>query len=387
MADLFLANAQIVTPKEVIQGNILCENGKISDFGPQVEKPRSDTIPVFDAKGRRILPGYIDIHSHGADGVDTSEATPEQSAADSVISKIAKKKLAEGVTTWLPTTTTISAAKLEKIAAGIQNYRNAPTATRVPGMHIEGPFLSKKFLGSQNPLYAIEPDFDLVKRLHDICPARLLSLAVELPGALSVIEKCKDLGIVTSCAHSGATYAEFKKAQAAGIQHITHYCNQISPLHHREIGLVGAGMLDSDVKVEIICDGLHLNEDMLRLVFKTIPPERIMLITDSIAASWLGDGFYELGEQEVEVRNGSAYVTGTTTLAGTTLHFDHGVERAARISGFTVPEISRIASTNQAQSLGLSDRGAIQKGLLADFVVVGESFHAEQTILGAEIVS
>ncbi|MFV0416108.1 MAG: N-acetylglucosamine-6-phosphate deacetylase [Chthoniobacterales bacterium] len=386
MSDLFVSNAQVVTPDQVIEGSILCQDGRIVDFGPHVKKPADGNISVFDAGGRQVLPGYIDIHSHGANGVDTNEADPKKNAADDVIAQIAQKKLAEGVTTWLPTTVTLSGERLKEIAQGVQKYRDSPTAARVPGLHVEGPFLNKNFIGAQDPEYAIDPDFDLVKQLHALCPVRLLSLAIELPGALDVIKNCRSLDIVSSCAHSAATYAEFKKARQAGLGHLTHFCNQMTPLHHREIGLVGAGLLDPNVKTELICDGLHVQEDMLKLIFTHISPDRILLITDSMSASWLGDGSYLLGELQVEVKNNAAHIAGTNTLAGTTLRFDHGVELAARVSGFAAPEISRIASTNQARSLGLTDRGEIKSGLLADLVVVEKDYRLHQTILGGKLV-
>jgi hypothetical protein len=152
------------------------------------------------------------------------------------------------------------------------------------------------------------PDAEEIRRIHDVCPVGLISLAVELDGALPFLAEMRKMGIVTSAAHSAASYADFQAARGMGLSHLTHYCNQMSALHHRNVGLVGAALLDDGVMIEVICDGIHLCPDMIRLIFKHRSCDRLMLITDSIAAAHLGDGRYPLHDGEIIVKDGAARI-------------------------------------------------------------------------------
>src|SRR5690606_24881079 len=198
---------------------------------------------------------------------------------------IAEAKLAEGVTTFLPTTWTASRERTIAMAEAAAAYRKQERFARAPFLHVEGPYLNPAQAGAQDPRYMRESDVEEIRHLHSICPVGLISLAVEIEGAIPFLREMNRMGIVTSAAHSAATYAEFLAAKEAGLGHLTHYCNQMSGLHHREVGLVGAGLLDDSIMIELICDTVHLCPDMIRLAFKHRSCERLMLITDSIAAS------------------------------------------------------------------------------------------------------
>jgi len=191
------------------------------------------------------------------------------------------------------------------------------------------------------------------------------------------------MGIVTSAAHSAATYAEFSAAKEAGLGHLTHYCNQMSGLHHREVGLVGAGLLDDSIMIELICDTIHLCPDMIRLAFKHRSCERLMLITDSIAAAHLGDGRYPLHDGEIIVKDGAARIP-AGNLAGSIVTFDQSLRNVVTITGLPLNEIVRTCSANQARSLRLNDRGSVKQGLLADLTLLTPELEVVAVYVGGE---
>ncbi|MEO7100301.1 MAG: amidohydrolase family protein, partial [Luteolibacter sp.] len=245
----------------------------------------------------------------------------------------------------------------------------------------EGPFINRKNAGAQNPGFIRPPDLTEIRRLHEICPIRILSLAPEIPGAPELIAAAAQLGIITSAAHTSATSAEMTTARNAGLTHLTHFGNAMTQLHTREIGVVGAGLLDDLLKLEIICDAVHLCPDMLKLIFKLVPIERLMMITDSIAASWLGDGEASLGGCPVLVKNGIARLKEGGALAGSTLKYNEGVKSIFEITGLPLHQIVKATSWNQAQSLGLEGFGKLAPGFHADMVLLNEDFSVWKTFV------
>ena len=269
------------------------------------------------------------------------------------------------------------------MATAAAAYRRNERFARTPFLHIEGPYLNPEQAGAQDTRFMRKPDPSEIRRLHEICPVGLVSLAVELEGALPFIREMSGLGITTSAAHSAATYAEFREARHAGLTHLTHFCNQMSPLHHREVGLVGAGLLDDTVMIEMICDKVHLCADMIRLAFKHRSCEQIMLITDSIAASHLGNGRYPLHDGEIIVKDGAARIP-AGNLAGSIVTFDLALRNVVEVTGLPLNEIVRTCSANQARSLKLKDRGRIQQGLLADLTLLTPGLEVVAVYVGGE---
>lgn len=334
--------------------------------------------PSFDAKGLFAVPGFIDIHTHGVNGCDISNATPE------AVRTISETKLREGVTTYFPTTLTLPPQNLRDMAGAVAEYRKNEEFARTPYMHIEGPYINPDCLGAQNGEYVRLPDADEILALNEIAPVGVVSLAVEMEGAIDFIREMKSHGITTSGAHSAATYAQFCAAREAGLTHLTHYCNQMTPLHHREVGMVGAGLLDDEVMTEMICDTVHLCPDMIRLAFKHRPLETIMLITDSMAASWLGDGEYSIGGLQVTVTDGQARLA-AGNLAGSTLRFNEGLRNVAEITSLPLNQLIATTAANQAGSLGLNDRGRLAVGLLADIVLLDDAMQVKAVFVGGEL--
>lgn len=374
-----ISNARIVSPGLDLAGaSLLIENGRITDL---VEA--GNTAPAADlainAAGRMVMPGFFDIHCHGADRNDVCDNSVE------AIRHIAKRKVQEGVTTWLPTTLTQPQDKLEAIAGKCAEYMRNPEFCRTPGLHVEGPFINRKNAGAQNPEFVRPPDFDELKRIHDIAPALIVSLAPDIEGANDVIAKASAIGITSSAAHTSATAAQIAAAKRAGLKHLTHFCNAMTPVHHREIGVVGAGLLDDSLMLELICDGIHLCPDMLRLVFKLVPVERLMMITDSMAASWIGEGEVMLGGLAVLVKDGKAVLKEGGALAGSALLYNEGLRNVAEITGLPLHQIVKATSWNQARSLGLDGFGKIEPGFHADIAILNDDFSVWKTLVGGQI--
>jgi N-acetylglucosamine-6-phosphate deacetylase len=376
---LLLRHARLISPDlDLADGALLLENGRISAvFDHCTNLPEADES--IDIGGRIVMPGFIDIHSHGADGRDVCDDH------EASIPHIAMRKLQEGVTTWLPTTLTQPQEKLESIAARCAAYMAAPTHCRTPGMHVEGPFINRANAGAQNPQFVRPPNADELERIHAIAPARVLSIAPDIEGADLVIERATALGITCSAAHTSATAAQIFDAKIAGLRHLTHFCNAMTPLHHREIGVVGAGLLDDELMIEVICDTIHLCPDMLRLVFKLVPIERLMLITDSTAASWIGEGEVNLGGLACIVQNGRAILKDGGALAGSALLYNEGLRNVARLTGMPLDQLVKATSWNQARSLGLHDFGKLAPGYHADLVILDEDFNVLQAFVGGEL--
>ncbi len=370
-------NARVVSPDlDLPNAAVLIEEGRIASIIEGNNLPNS--TEKINAHGRILMPGFIDIHSHGADGADVCDDSLE------ALEHIARRKLQEGVTTWLPTTLTLPRERLKSVAGKIAIFREEEKFTRCPGMHIEGPFINKERAGAQNPQFVRAPDFAELEDLHAITPALILSLAPEMPGAIELIKGSRALGITCSAAHTSATAAQVFAACDAGLTHLTHFGNAMTPLHHREIGVVGAGMMDDRLMVELITDGIHLSPDMLRLVFTTIPIERLMMITDSMAASWMENGETSLGGLAVTVEDGVARLKEGGALAGSALKSNEGLRNLALVTKLPLAELAKVTSWNQARSLGLEGFGKIVRGYHADLVLLNDDFTVSKTFVGGE---
>lgn len=378
MRRTLIVNTRVISPDlDLPDAAVLIEGGRIVSVNRR-EELLADAEVQIDAAGALLMPGFIDLHAHGADGADVGYASLDS------LRHIAACKLREGVTTWLPTTLTLPPEQLASIAESVADFRQEGGPIRCPGVHLEGPFIDPLRAGAQNPEFARLPDWEEVAALQRIAPVRILSLAPELPGALDLIRRCREQGIVCSAAHTSATSAEILAACDAGLTHLTHFGNAMTALHHREIGAVGRGLIEPRLMLELICDLVHLSPDMLRLVATVVPLERLMLVTDSVAASWHGDGEMQLGGLAVIVKDGIARLKEGGALAGSTLRANEGFRHLARTTGLPLERLVAATSWNQARSLGLKGLGRIEPGFLADLVLLDDDFRVVTTFVGGE---
>lgn len=370
-----IKNAHLVSPGVELFGAALeLENGRVKKVYAAGQK-----LPVgceeYDAAGKLAVPGFIDAHCHGGMGF---EVTSDDGKAVGIIGEA---KLREGVTSLCPTTLTLPEEKLTASLKHIEAYRRAPTGCKVIGTHLEGPYINPSCAGAQNPAYLRKADIDEVLRLNAVSPVALVSYAIEMEGSLEFTKRLCAAGIRGSCGHTHATYAQFKEGMELGLRRLTHFCNQMTPLHHREIGLVGAGLMEDGVAIEMICDKIHLCPDMIRLAFNAKPIEKILLISDAMEATGLPDGDYQLGGLAVKVSDGAARLASNGALAGSTLQFNTAFKNVVEVTGLPLPELVKTTSWNQAQDLGLEKLGKLEAGFIADIAVLDDQFKVAAVFL------
>ena len=338
-----IRNCRIVSPgTDIADGDILLEEGLIAAVGKAAGNG-ADT--VIDGQGLIAAPGFIDIHSHGRSNYDFCDGTPEAFAA------IGRGKLEDGVTGFLATSLSVSEDDLRNLCRQAEWYKqNVPDGASLLGVHLEGPFFTPSCAGAQNPAFLQNPRIELVDELNAISPVKKVSFSPELPGGLEFTRQLCERGIMPSGGHSEADYACFEAARQAGMKHLTHFCNVMTPVHHLRFGMVGGGLMADDVYTEMICDGVHLCEPMIELIARLKGPDRMMLITDAMRASGMPDGNYTLGGLPVIVKNGKATLT-TGPVAGSTLRYHNGLRRLVRVTGLPLCQAIKATSWNQVQSL------------------------------------
>ena len=374
-----LLHARIVTPGRVVpDGAVDIADGIVTAVAAASEAG-TFAGEVVDLEGRTLLPGFVDIHCHGRNGADFSDGSCE------AFEKIGRHKLEEGVTTVFPTTLTLPREAILAVMHRTREYAPEFPAAKMPGVHLEGPFVSPSCAGAQNPESLRLPDWDEVDSYRRIARVMKLSLSPELPGALEVIRRAVAAGIVCSGAHSAATYEDYLAAREAGMTQLTHFCNVMTPLHHLRPGMVGGGLVDRDVSVEVIGDGVHIKDVMLRVILRMKGPERVLLITDAMRAAGLPDGESSLGGLKVFVKNGRATLA-DGTVAGSVGTMIGNLRNLRRLGEVPDEELIKIVGFNQARAFGLArGTGEIVPGGPADLVVVDDDWRIERVFVdGAE---
>lgn len=366
---MLIKNARLVSPDmDIPSAAVEIENGLIKAIYPNgAALPSCDDI--YDADGKMVVPGFIDMHFHGGMGYEITSQDPR------AVGIILEAKLREGVTSCCPTTLTLSEERLAESLGNIEAYRKNPTGSKVIGTHLEGPFINPMCAGAQNPSFLRNPDADELARLAAISKVSVITYAAELDKDGSFTAAVCRQGILPSCGHTNATAAEFRTVMANGLHRLTHFCNQMTKLHHREIGLVGEGLFEDSVYLEMICDTIHLAPDMIALTFKVKPIDRILLITDAMEATGLPNGDYQIGGLAVVVSDGAARLASNGALAGSTLQYNTALKNVLAITGKPISEVIKTTSWNQARELGISNLGKIEPGFIADLAVLDNDFN------------
>ena len=376
MYDMLLKNAEILNGDfQWERSDLAVQDGRIAAIGTDL----GEAAETLDLSGRRIVPGFVDIHIHGCAGSDTCDATPDALAA------MAGYLITKGVTSFCPTTMTISH---DGILAALKNAQvcmeNPPAGAAIRGVNMEGPYIAESRKGAQKAEFVRRPDWREFMELNDACGGivRLVALAPECDGAEEFIRHVK--GICTiSLAHTDADYETASRSFALGVSHATHLFNAMTGMNHRAPGAVGAVLSHPDVRAEIICDGFHIHPAVLKIAFQVLGDDRAVIISDSIRSAGLPDGVSELGGQTVYVQDGQARLA-DGTIAGSTTNL---LDEARNLISYGIPpeRVFRSASLNPAKEIGCEKEiGSIEPGKSADLVVLTPDWDLELVIARGE---
>lgn len=370
-----IINGKVILEDSIKELNVFFENGKITEVSNRV--PTDET--VIDAKGLYVAPGMIDVHTHGRNGSDTMYATFKD------LNNISVSELKTGVTSFLPTTMTMPAEDIKKAIAACYDNKDKVEGAKILGMHLEGPFFSVKYKGAQPEECMIAPTVENYLSFAGEHPdfVKKISLAPEIEGAVDLIKYLRDQNVVVSMGHTDATYEEAVKAIEAGATSGTHTYNAMTPLKHREPGVVGAVMLHDEVYAELILDGIHVSFPAAKILSKMKGADKLILITDSLEAAMLPDGTYELGNQKVYVKDGQARLK-SGNLAGSTANLNQCVRNAYKHLDLPLYEAIGYATKNPADHLGLKDYGRIKVGCVADMILIDDEIDIKRVILNGE---
>jgi len=365
-----LVDGRLVAGALVVDGDRIVEvRGGLAGALPE---------PRFDAD--LVSPGLIDLQCNGAFGLEVG-------ADPAALRALASRLPETGVTTFLPTVVSATAAHYRAVALAFAAARAAPGA-QMPGLHLEGPWLSPARAGAHDPsaiTAAAATLDDVLDELLDAGALRLMTLAPERPGAIDRIRRLVGAGITVSLGHTEATFEQAEAGIDAGATLVTHLFNAMSGFHHRTPGVAGAALTDDRVAVGLIADGVHTHPAALKLALRAKGPERIVLVTDAVAAAGSAPGAYQLGGLPI-VSDGESARLGDGTLAGSTLTLDRAVRAMVSLGGARPEEALAMASSVPAARAGLADRGRLAAGQRADLALWSGKLEIEATIVGGEVV-
>src|SRR5487761_364395 len=372
MAMMVIQAGRAFTPQEEIaDAAIVIEDGKIARIGRRDEIQVPADAKEILARDMTVIPGFVDIHVHGAGGHDVMSSTEE------ALSTVAKAVARHGTTSLVATTVTAPPDEtrrcLEDIARYIASPANIATPTvptaEIAGIHLEGPFISATRRGVHPAGAIAKPSIALLDRYLEAAggTARILTLAPEIPGALELVEHAYARGVVVALGHTDATYEQAHTAIFRGARHAVHVFNAMRPFSHRETGVIGAVLTDDSVTAEIIADGVHVDDPAIRLLLAAKGPELVILVSDGTAATGMRDGSYRLGTFDVTV-SGGVCRNREGKLAGSTLTLDRALQHMVRL-GVPLLEAVRMGTLNPARRVGIEKRkGVLAVGADADLV-------------------
>lgn len=367
MSKTYLVNGLVYLGRRFRPATVCMEDGKLQVLDAGCA---AGDGAVFDAAGLKLVPGFIDTHTHGAVGVDVNGATAED------LEKISIFMASKGTTAWQCSILTDTREQTEWcIGEFLRHEKMEQSGADLVGIHLEGPFLAKEYKGAMPEHLLKKNDIPLVRHYQQLAGGKInyITISPELEGVQDMIPTLRELGIVVGIGHSGATYAQAMDAIAQGATVGTHVGNAMRLFHQHEPAIFGA-ILESDVYCETICDGRHLAPGSVRMYCKCKGLDRIVAITDSIMAAGLPDGDYHLGVNEVVVERGDAKLKQGGTRAGSTLTLDVALRNMLKWLPYTLEEILPTLSENPAKEMGLWDRkGSIETGKDADIVLLDEN--------------
>jgi len=393
---LLLRGARIISHDRVIEsGALLVDSGRIARVFDSRTAAVTPVDSVLDCHGLTLYPGFIDVHIHGADGVDTMAA----GAAD--LLRVSEFLARKGVTAWMPTLVPAADAEYHQTireieqavaqtsagyssAASDHRLKSGPRA-RVLGVHYEGPFVNSEQCGALHRehfrIFKDASDLDSLPTIKHKSARHLMTLAPEIEGGIELIKELVGRGWIVSIGHTRARAGVLDQALQAGARHMTHFMNAMTPLHHRAPGPVGWGLIHDEVTCDVIADGVHLDPSILKLILRSKTADRISLISDAVAAAGLGDGEYQIWNETIRVENGRTQNT-RASIAGSVITMLEAVQMMLSL-GVSESEVARMASLNPARLLGIDDDcGSIQEGKRADLVGIDREGEVRLTIIG-----
>ncbi len=374
MATILLHAARVLTPAtEILDAGILIRDGVIEAIGARRDMSLPSGAQEVPATGQTAIPGFIDVHIHGAGGHDVMEGT------DEAMSVVAKTLARHGTTSFVATTVTASPEDITRSVEGIARYIKQQLSTgasqaEVLGIHYEGPFLNKVRRGVHPAEWIQLPSAELLQRFLRAAAgnARILTIAPELLGAIPCVKAAREAGLVVAMGHTDATYEQARAAIAQGVRHAVHVYNAMRPFSHRDSGVIGAVLTSSEVTGELIADGVHVEEAAMRMLLQAKGAAGVILISDGLSATGMPDGKYMLGKFEVTVAGGVCR-NAEGKLAGSTLTLDRALRNVVAL-GIPLADAVRMLTLNPATLLGIEfKKGALRTGADADIVLLDEN--------------
>jgi len=371
-----IVNGRILLPDAEIRNKALLYGETVMGIVDEADA-RREAEEIIDAAGAYVAPGLIDVHIHGYGGDDVSDDDPAG------VRRMSEKLLENGVTSFLPTTLTVAWDTLKSVCCHLRMLSQESRKPEYPGaeilgVHLEGPFINPERKGAQNPDYILPPDAKRVLPYADV--VRLITLAPEMPGGYECIRALRQQSdIAISMGHSSAAFDQAMTAVGLGVTRVTHLFNAMSPLHHRDPGLVGAA-LNSDVYTELIADTFHVNKGIFPMLAK-VKGEKLVLITDALRSAGMPDGEYENGGQAFVLRGIECRLK-DGTIAGSVLRMNQAVRNFRDFGGVTMAQAVRAASLAPAESIGIADeKGSLAPGMDADIVLLDDDCQVLKTIV------
>jgi N-acetylglucosamine-6-phosphate deacetylase len=371
MPKLAIHAGKVITPLEEIPDCIvLVEDSTITAVGREIDVPAG--AQRIDARHHICVPGFIDLHIHGAGGHDLMEGSPE------AFTTVGRTLAVHGVTSYFPTTVTSAVPtlveSLARLGAFIHRTESMPPSdlqAQPLGIHMEGPFINPVRKGVHPVQHIIPPSAELFDSFHEASGGtlRLITMAPEVEGAEPVVKHAFSRGVRVGMGHTDATWEQAARAADLGIRHVIHMFNAMRPFSHRDPGVIAAALLDERISTELIADGVHVLEAPIRLLARMKGPDGILLVSDGLAATGMPDGDYTLGEFEIVVK-GPLACNRAGVIAGSVLTLDVAVKNVMRFTGLSLADIVKMVTINQARLMGLANKGRIAPGADADLVLL-----------------
>lgn len=372
---------RVVTAAETWdRGWLLVDGNRIALLGPG-DPPRLGADRTIDASGLTLLPGFIDVHAHGAAGHEAMDATPD------ALQGMARYYAQHGTTAFLAATWTDSTERIHAALNAIgETMGPQPDGATLLGAYLEGPYLNPERCGAQSTQHIRRAKREEALAFLDMGVIREVALAPEFEENHWLIEECVARGITVTAAHTAATYEQMRQAVALGLRQATHTFNAMTPLHHREPGTVGAVLSSPEIRAELIADNLHVHPAVMRILYAAKGPHGVILITDAMRGTGMPDGEYPIDERIVLVKDGAARLP-DGTLAGSTLSMERALRNLIAATGHPLEVVWPCSSLNAARALHLADRkGSIEAGKDADLVLLDAALEVRMTVAEGRIV-